>query len=874
MFRREKLRVSRIILSLIFIFNFILHSEITSNKSVNLVIQNGQLSQCFKILSSQTDIIFVYNNDITDTCYVTCSYKNSTIDKILDSILPQFNLKYDYIKSNQVIISRKTPDDFITIKGRVTDSKTDEPLPYTLVTTDHSGRGSLTNENGFFIIKNIAASEITLNIRRLGYFNKTVILEKDKNPVIYVEIGLEESAIKISPVIINAGDFDIFNIKKEPGKVALSPQNFTILPVLGNDDISRSLQLISGISTSNFGSSGLNIRGGIPSQNLVLFDGIVMYHMNHSFGFLNSFSPSAVKDVQVYKGGFPAKYGTRVSGVIEYTLKNGSITKPSIEAGCNQMSWQATGEFPLFGTGSLIVSGRSSFSNFILGSLYDRVFNSFRNNIALYEAEEQRPSGENDKRDVTFNDILGKLTLLSGKNDVVSISYFSGLDKSESRGDTKAHVIKFNENSNVKNSCLGVRWFRQWNDELFSTTVISHSKYKTGNVKDWDNTVLIDTVFINTLNTRNELTDKTIKSDLAWNISTSHKAEMGIMYSSLLTSYEFLMEYIPLYGTRINTSSKLNNGDLYSFYFQDTWQINNCFTATGGLRINKYSTINTINYEPRLSINYSFSNSITLKGAAGKYYQYLMQYDDFSNLLQARVSWITANNSDIKPLSADHYIIGALYEKNNLSVDIEVYYKKLYNVLESLHEWYISERFNSLPAIQNNASVKGIDFTVKKTWGNFLSWFSYSYCKTISRYYYENILKECPSSSDSPHKIDLVANYKLNCFIFSAVWHYMSGRPYTVPLLKETYPGSSVLHFEDPGEYNSCRFPGSHQLDISIIYTYSNSLFDANTGISIFNVYDKKNIWYRFLNLRNNKIVTTDVYMLGIIPTLFLELRF
>jgi outer membrane receptor for ferrienterochelin and colicin len=334
------------------------------------------------------------------------------------------------------------------------------------------------------------------------------------------------------------------------------------------------------------------------------------------------------------------------------------------------------------------------------------------------------------------------------------------------------------------------------------------------------------------------------------------------------------MEYIPLYGTSINTSSKLNNGELYSCYFQDTWKIDSSLTVTGGLRINKYNTLSTPNYEPRLSFNYSLSNSITLKGAAGKYYQYLMQYDDFSNLLQARVSWITANNSDIKPLSADHYIIGALYEKNNLSIDFEVYYKKLYNVLESLHEWYISERFNSLPAMQNNASAKGIDFTVKKTWGNFLTWLSYSYCETTSRYYYENTLKQCPSSSDSPHKIDLTANYKLNMFIFSAVWHYMSGRPYTVPLLKETYPGSSVLHFEDPGEYNSRRFPGSHQLDISVIYTYSNSLFNANTGISIFNVYDRKNIWYRFLNLRNNKIVTTDVYMLGIIPTLFLQIRF
>jgi hypothetical protein len=165
-------------------------------------------------------------------------------------------------------------------------------------------------------------------------------------------------------------------VAREPAQVRLSPRQVAALPAVGEVDIFRALQLLPGISGVNDGSSGLYVRGGTPDQNLVLFDGMTIYHVDHFFGFISAFNNEAVKDVRVFKGGFPAKFGGRTSSIVELTGKSGSFNHFQAGAGLNLLSGNAIVQAPLAGRGAWLLSMRRSYTDFIQSNLYNEIYNS------------------------------------------------------------------------------------------------------------------------------------------------------------------------------------------------------------------------------------------------------------------------------------------------------------------------------------------------------------------------------------------------------------------------------------------------------------------------------------------------------------------
>ncbi len=840
---------------------------------VTLKVKDVLLTDCFKRITEQTDVAFVYSDELVANRKVQCDFENYSLDDALKELLTPLKLEFKFPNDHQCIIFKRVLESFFNLEGTIVDEKTGETLPYALVSIEEMNLGDIANSNGHFTIQRILSQKCRVSVQRIGYLKKSVVITLDSSAS-NITIGLEESALKFNPVIIKEENYELFKISNTVSSFSFSPQDYSLLPVIGDKDISRSLQLMPGIATSNFGASGLNIRGGMPSENLMLFDGIPLYHMNHSFGFFNAFNPDAVKDIQVSKGGYPAKYGGRLSGVIEFTIKNGDFNNPHVSAGVNQMSGNVLTEIPLFGKGSLVLSGRRSFSNNILGSLYKNVFNSFKQNVILYEPAAQRPDNfSSDTKQNYFYDIIGKVTLVPTDHDIVSVSYFSGLDKIETSGKPQKVTTWFTESSNAKNTGYSVRWSRQWHSQFVSTVLYSDSKYMIDNSKFWDNDKPLDTLVINRLDTQNNLEDKSVRLDNQWDIQSLHKFEFGLSYSQFSSAFNFDMQYTPFKTVETKNEFQIDQSHLLTWYVQDTWNISSRSTSTAGIRINKHQHTQSIQYEPRVSFNYIAADHVIVKGAWGKYYQYVMELDDFANLLQGRVSWIQANGEDITQSSADHYILGVKFEDADMLFDAEIFYKKLYNLPETLHEWQITEKFHqSSLTSQNSGNAKGIDLQVRKKVGPFFGWISYSYCKTMTEYYTKGILLISPSSNDSPHKMDIAANYTVGSFTFSATWQYISGRPYSIPKLERNGAGA-VIGFAEPDEYNSERFPASHVLNAAVSYSYAADSFRMHGGISVYNIYDRKNIWYRMVNVKNNQIVNADVYMLGITPTLFFEVQ-
>jgi hypothetical protein len=252
-----------------------------------------------------------------------------------------------------------------------------------------------------------------------------------------------------------------------------------------------------------------------------------------------------------------------------------------------------------------------------------------------------------------------------------------------------------------------------------------------------------------------------------------------------------------------------------------------------------------------------------------------MQYGDFAGLMQGKISWISVDGERIKPSYSDHYIAGVKYDAGLILLDAELYFRNNRNVPETVQQWELDEKKTASNLIrQNDSKSYGLDVLLKKDSGIFQGWISYGYCRTFSKYLKNGKVHESPASNDTPHKINAAASLHLHGFTFSAVWSYISGRPYTIPCVTaKDIDGTISSEFTEPVEYNGSRFAASHQLDLTAEYAFMIAGVKTEAGVSVFNVYNRKNIWCRLINIKNNKLIQEDISMLGITPSFFVDIR-
>jgi len=266
----------------------------------------------------------------------------------------------------------------IDIKGYILDASSGESLPHANITVKGMRIGATSDKDGYFIMVNPPEDVDTLEIFYMGYTTQLVsLIEKDLSEPIIVKMS--QSFLETETITVTADDYQIWKTADEVSQVTLSPMQLSTLPNLGEVDIFRSLQLLPGISGVGDGFASLYVRGGTPDQNLVLLDGMTVYHVDHFFGFFSAFNADAIKDVQVYKGGFPAGYGGRLSSVVDLTGKTGDINKTRVGIGLNLLSINGILELPLFNNASLVISGRRAYTDIIQSGLYTNLYDFISN---------------------------------------------------------------------------------------------------------------------------------------------------------------------------------------------------------------------------------------------------------------------------------------------------------------------------------------------------------------------------------------------------------------------------------------------------------------------------------------------------------------
>ena len=259
------------------------------------------------------------------------------------------------------------------LTGTVVDSLTNEVLPSVLVSLGESSFGVLTDAFGRFAFVGLPAGPVQLTIEHLSY--RTRVLELSEVPTDPLRVMLPPDAIELAGIRVRA-QTQVMDAGRGISKVSIAPEQIQVLPSLGEPDIFRSLQLLPGVSGTNDATSGLFVRGGTPDENLVLLDGMTVYHVDHFFGIFSAFNADAIKDVQLYKSAYPARYGGRTSSVVNMIGRAGDPQAFRMSAGANLLSGRTAAEIPLGDAAALMVSARRSYTDVIQSGLFNNLFNT------------------------------------------------------------------------------------------------------------------------------------------------------------------------------------------------------------------------------------------------------------------------------------------------------------------------------------------------------------------------------------------------------------------------------------------------------------------------------------------------------------------
>ncbi|WP_343605737.1 TonB-dependent receptor [Fluviicola sp.] len=839
--------------------------------------QDDQIAEDFKEDTEAYGAIKVDDRDQYGTFYVE-DEKNEAVVSNQKAVKTYFGPPNEY--------------DF-TLTGIVKDRSTGEALPFSTIQIKGTQKGGSSNADGYYTIQQVPSDTVTLIVSYVGFEKTEVFLSPAINKKHFV-IELVPTTQELQTVTITGIRQDVVLSKREDVSVIkMTPKKLEQLPNLGERDVMRSFQLMPGVSASNESSSGLYVRGGTPDQNLVLYDGFTVYHVDHLYGFFSAFNSNALKDVQLYKGGFESRFGGRLSSVTEITGKEGNQKKFNMGGDFSLLSMNVFAEIPVGKKFSSVIAFRRSYK----GPIYDKIFEKF--NTSSSTTTEQTGGGggfggnRSQQTKVTsfFYDLNGKFTYKPTTKDIISFSIFNGTDKLDNSSSFASPSFG-NSNSNFSMSSTdltkygnigsSLKWSRKWSDKLYGNTILSYSNYYSDRDKSQTRTVTNSddetTTSSSGIFENNDLKDYSFKSDYEWNPSDFSQLQFGVF-----ATY-FDIDYTYAQNDTTTVLDKHNRASLSGAYVQNKFKfLRDRIQFVPGIRASYFETTNKFYFEPRASVTVNLTDKLTLKGATGKYYQFANRVTREDILSGSKDFWLLSDGNSIPVSSAVHYIAGLSYETQNYLFSTEGYYKQISNLTE------YSLRFNTSPGgvsydenfFTGNGYSKGVEFLVQKKSGKLNGWVSYTLGQARNKFavYSDGYF---PANQDVTHEFKAVLMYKYKRWDFSVTWIYATGRPYTAPsgAYTVTLLDGSTQDFFTVTTKNGLRLPDYHRCDMAINYKLLGGVKGDKkrreigyVGFSVFNLYNRINTWYKQYSIEDGQVIETNVNYLGFTPNVTLSLK-
>ena len=766
-----------------------------------------------------------------------------------------------------------------TLSGSVLEESSNETLIGVNIIFPDQSAGTISNEYGFFSIT-MPKGEYKVVISYLGFKEKTEIINLNQN--ISKTFTLEESLESLDEVIITE-NVEKLSLKSPQMSVnALSSSTIKQIPVvLGEADVIKAITLLPGVTNAGEGASGFNVRGGAADQNLILLDEATVFNSSHLFGFFSVFNPDAIKDLKLYKGGIPARYGGRVSSVLDIYQKEGNNKAFKVNGGIGLISSRLLVEGPIKKEkGSFLLGGRSSYAHLFL-PIFDI------DNIAY------------------FYDLNTKLSYkLNSKNNIYLSGYF-GRD---------VFSISDSFENTYGNTVVNMRWNHLFSDKLFSNLSLIYSDYYYG----------LNLNFVE-FDWQSGISNLNFKYDLKHYISNSLKLQYGLnsMYYSfnpgeiepstptsgvnaqnLIKKYAFenaayidaehkISEKLTAsYGLRLSSFMRLGQDELNIYendipvVFNPDFQIYQQADAIGTKSYSRGRAIKSFtNLEPRMAIAYQLNATSSVKASYNKMSQYLHLLSNTSSPTPLDV-WAPSGKY-IKPQLLDQYAVGYFksFNDDRYSLEIETYYKDIKNRIDYIDGTNLIANDAIERVILNGKSrAYGLELLIKKNEGRFKGWLSYTLSKSEQKTAGKTPIETGINNGnwyntpyDKTHDISITTSYDLNKkWLLNANFLIQTGQPTTYPNGQYVYNGISIPNYSDR---NSTRLPSYHRLDLSATYTPNPNKkvgWQSNWVFGIYNLYNRRNA--ASISFGENRITGTNeatrLAIFGIIPSVSYNFKF
>lgn len=745
-------------------------------------------------------------------------------------------------------LSAQTDRRKITISGYVHESESLESLPGVNVFIPALHTGTLSNTYGFYSLSIPSSDSMDLFFSCLGYMQQVLHISSDKDAHIDIQLDLESNLMQ--EVVVQANE----------DKVSLSPQMSTIkIPMeqmknvpglLGEKDMLKVLQLMPGVQKGREGSSGLYVRGGGPDQNLILLDDAIVYNAFHLFGFYSLFNGDALKSIELTKGGFPARYGGRLSSVVEMNMKDGSKDKIHGEAGIGIISSKLTIEGPL-------IKNKSSF-----------LFSARRTYLDLLVS----PFLPADKRaSYYFYDMNAKVNYEFNNNKLYLSSYIG-----------KDQFSVNDQPDNYKgalywgNITATARWNHLFSQKLFSNTSLVFSRYKLSGTENQG-----QAPYQSEGNYNSYIRDVTLKTDVDYHPAPRHSVKAG----TIVIAHRYNPVATVFVDKNTNDASgNKTNGFESALYMEDIYKPFNFLSVNAGFRLSYYTLSKTqyLNPEPRLSAAFHITRNFSLKTS----YAYMNQYVHLLTYTKVGLPtdlWVPATKK-VPPQKSQQFAMGLAkdFPDQHLYFTLEGYYKESKNVVTYKNGANYLSVDNDVSSNWENQVTSGkgwaygLEFLLHKKAGKFSGWLAYTLSWSQVQFELINQGRKYFSTYDRRHDASVVLIYKPSSRLtFSTTWVYGTGNRITLP--EGTYPNMDPSGNFDAQNYrtfftdkNAYKMPAYHRWDIGVqFHKQLKRGMERTIEVSVYNLYNRNNpYFYYIVAIEKQNYITRKLKQVSLFPVL------
>ncbi len=728
-----------------------------------------------------------------------------------------------------------------TVNGYIRDATNGETLIGANVFVTSIEAGAVSNEYGFYSIS-LPAGKHDIVYSYLGYASQTTTVTLNQNTTKDIELGFESNELAEIVVSSKAKNSNVSDLEMSVN--SLDIKTIQKLPtLLGEVEVLRSIQLLPGVSTVGEGAAGFNVRGGSIDQNLVLLDEAPVYNSSHLFGFFSVFNPDAVKDVKLYKGGIPSRYGGRLSSILDVRMKEGNSKRLALNGGVGAIFSRLSVEAPLIkDKASFIIAGRRSYIDVLAKPFLDEDLNDSVLN---------------------FFDLTVKTNYNINEKNRIFLSGYTGRDN-----------FGFGDQAgfNWGNRTLTFRWNHLFSEKLFSNITLFASEYDydinfgddSQNMFDWNASIV----------------NYSIKPEMSFYLNPDNLLRFG--------GQGIIYKFEP--GNAVGVSEgevqDLSQDPKYAIesalYIENEMKIGKAIEINAGLRLTHFnftgegeaftfgesprgtrrpvtssesfsqweSIQRYSNLEPRLSFKYQMNESSSIKASYMRTAQYIHLISNTAASTPVDI-W-TPSTNNLRPQIADQVAIGYFknFNDNAYEFSAELYYKDFDNLVEYIDGADILlNEFIEGDLLEGDGRAYGLELMLKKNAGRFSGWLSYTLARTERLVPGINNGEWYPSRFDQTHNLSLTGFYEVSKrFSVSSNFALISGTPVTFATSRFEQQGFIVPHNLENSR-NNVRIPTFHRLDLSATLKGKDKPGKRWKGewvFSVYNVYSRRNAFSIF----------------------------